>query len=94
MSVMKYMTYSYYNFTFAPYGPYRKFMRKICVVEILGGSQLDQFMPTRIEEVILFLWTIYKKSVVDMASELTSLGNNIISRMAVSTHCSGTLRVG
>ncbi|GLJ24860.1 hypothetical protein SUGI_0475450 [Cryptomeria japonica] len=90
MSAIKYMAYNYSDFTFAPYGPYWKFMRKICVLELLGGRQLEQFKPIKKEEMILLLQTVYKRSVVDMASELTSLANNVISRMAMSTRCSGT----
>ncbi|GLJ10144.1 hypothetical protein SUGI_0122930 [Cryptomeria japonica] len=60
------------------------------MLELLGGKQLDQLKPIRKEEVVLFLQTIYKKSIVDMASELTSLANNIICKMVMNTSCSGT----
>ncbi|KAH9312117.1 hypothetical protein KI387_027152, partial [Taxus chinensis] len=70
MSAIKYMAYNYSDFTFAPYGPYWKYMRKICMVELLGGKQLEQFKPIRNEELMFFLQTIYrnKNSAVDVGS--------------------------
>ncbi|KAF8013495.1 hypothetical protein BT93_I1363 [Corymbia citriodora subsp. variegata] len=79
---------------FAPYGPYWKFMKKICMTELLGGWTLDQFLPIREEEVETFLKVMLQKSqaneVVDVGQELTALANNIISRMTMSKRCSVT----
>ncbi|KDP37374.1 hypothetical protein JCGZ_06828 [Jatropha curcas] len=33
------------GFAFAAYGPYWKFMKKICLKELLGGRMLDQLLP-------------------------------------------------
>ncbi|GLJ23359.1 hypothetical protein SUGI_0441990 [Cryptomeria japonica] len=90
----KYMAYNSADFSFAPYGPYWKYMRKICMNELLSGRQLDTFLPVRDQELGVFMETILKNSVqekvIDVGSELISLACNVISRMTMSTRCSGT----
>lgn len=36
-AAVDYMTYGTIDFIFAPYGPYWKFMKKLCMSELLGG---------------------------------------------------------
>lgn len=87
-----YLTYGSADFSFAPYGPYWKFMKKICVSELLGGRILDQFLPVRHEEIRIFLHLIIKKAnageSVDLGRQLSRATNNIISRMMMSQRCS------
>ncbi|XP_006850107.3 cytochrome P450 93A3 [Amborella trichopoda] len=91
---VKCLTYGSADFSFAPYGPYWKYMKRICMMELLGGRQLDLFQSIRQQEIKNFLESLFKKSqegkYVDMNGELTVLTNNIISSMTMSTRCSGT----
>lgn len=50
-----YLTYGSADFTFAPYGPYWKFIKKLCMTQLLGGPTLDHLSPIRQEELIAFL---------------------------------------
>ncbi|MED6130394.1 hypothetical protein PIB30_000904 [Stylosanthes scabra] len=86
-----YLTYGSKDFSFAPYGPYWKFMKKICMSELLGGHTLNQLLPLRRQETERFLRLLLKKGMageaVDVGGELLTLSNNVISRMIMSkTH--------
>ncbi|KDP37371.1 hypothetical protein JCGZ_06825 [Jatropha curcas] len=80
------------GFAFAAYGPYWKFMKKICMKELLGGRMLDQLLPVRREEIRHFLKLMLKKAnsgeSVDVGPQLLMLSNNVISRMTMSKRCS------
>ncbi|KAL3819889.1 hypothetical protein ACJIZ3_005794 [Penstemon smallii] len=88
-----YLTYGSKDFSFAPYGPYWKFMKKLCMSQLLGGQTLDILEPIRRDEVNTFLRFMYEKakvgSSVDVGSELIRMTNNVISRMLMSERCSG-----
>ncbi|XP_028800168.1 cytochrome P450 93A3-like [Neltuma alba] len=83
---IKHLTYELQDFLFAPYGPYWKFMKKMCMSELLNGRMLDRFLLVREQEKKRFLNTLLQKGgeKVDVGAELIELSNNIISRMAVS----------
>nr|XP_015869779.2 cytochrome P450 93A3-like [Ziziphus jujuba var. spinosa] len=87
-----YLTYGSADFSFAPYGPYWKFMKKLCMSELLGGRTLEQLLPVRLEEIKMFLELMLKKAdaneAVDVGGELTRVTNNVISRMVMSQRCS------
>ncbi|KAK9026600.1 hypothetical protein V6N11_039435 [Hibiscus sabdariffa] len=91
-AAVDYLTYGSADFSFAPYGPYWKFMKKICMSELLSGRMLDQFLPVRVEEIRRFLQLMEKKAStgekVDVGGELVRLTNNIVSRMAMNQTCS------
>lgn len=80
------------GFTFTPYGPYWKFVKKICMTELFSTNKLHFFSKIREEEIRSFLILLLEKSKlhepVDMEIALTALTNNIICRMAMSTRCS------
>uniref|UniRef100_A0A2N9GHI9 Cytochrome P450 n=1 Tax=Fagus sylvatica TaxID=28930 RepID=A0A2N9GHI9_FAGSY len=86
------LTYGLADFTMAPYGPYWKFIKKLCMTELLGGRTLEQHLPVRSEEIKQFLQLLHKKAKaneeVDVGVELIRLTNNIISRMALRKRCS------
>ncbi|KAF8043832.1 hypothetical protein BT93_A1978 [Corymbia citriodora subsp. variegata] len=86
-----YLTYGSSDFTFAPYGPYWKFLKKLCMTRLLGGPTLDHLLPVRSEEIGRFLKAMFekaaKKQAVDVGVELMKLTNNVISRMALSRRC-------
>lgn len=92
MTNIDYLTYGSSDFVMAPYGPYWKFMKKLCMSELLGGRILDQNLPIRHEEIERFLHFLLKKAdkgeEVDVGAELVRLTNNIISRMALNRRCS------
>ncbi|XP_061348252.1 3,9-dihydroxypterocarpan 6A-monooxygenase-like [Gastrolobium bilobum] len=83
-----YLSYGCKGFLFAPYGNYWKFMKKICMSELLGGRNLDKLLPLRQQETLRFLRLLQKKGEagegVDVGGELLTLANSIISRMTMS----------
>ncbi|XP_062119271.1 cytochrome P450 93A3-like [Humulus lupulus] len=92
MTAVDYLTYGSADFSFTPYGPYWKFMKKICMTQLLGGRTLDQFLPLRREEIKKFLHLMLKKAdrkeSVEVEGELMKLSNNVISRMLMGKTCS------
>ncbi|KAJ9174445.1 hypothetical protein P3X46_013086 [Hevea brasiliensis] len=88
------LTYGASDFSFAPYGPYWKFMKQICMSQLLGGQTLDRFLDVRQEEIEVFLKLMLQKGQegkeVNLGEELMTLANNIISRMTMSKRCSTT----
>ncbi|ONH95459.1 hypothetical protein PRUPE_7G072300 [Prunus persica] len=87
MAVVDYLAYGSSDFVFAPYGPYWKFMKKLCVSELLGGRTLDQLLPVRHEELTSFVQLIRKKAkaaeAFDVGAALITITNNIITRMTM-----------
>ncbi|GLJ23360.1 hypothetical protein SUGI_0442000 [Cryptomeria japonica] len=88
-AAIKHMAYDCADFSFAPYGPYWKYMRNICMNELLSGRQLDHFWPARAQALLCLIETILKNSVqgkvIDVGSELISMANDAICRMATTT---------
>ncbi|KAF2293625.1 hypothetical protein GH714_003491 [Hevea brasiliensis] len=80
------------GFITAPYGDYWRFMKKLCVTELLGASQLERSRGVRREELRRFLHNLVEKASknesVDVGQELMKLTNNTICRMVMSTRCS------
>ncbi|XP_048142070.1 cytochrome P450 93A3-like [Rhodamnia argentea] len=91
-TAVDYLTYGSQDFSFAPYGPYWKFMKKLCMSELLGGRTLDLLLPFRREEIDRFLSSMLKKAEegeeVDVGRELIKVTNHVISRMTMNTRCS------
>jgi len=85
------LTYGSNDFIFAPYGEYWKFIKKICMSELLGGRTLDKFLPLRQKETVRFLRLLQKKGeareAVNVGGELLNLTNRIITSMAMSKTC-------
>lgn len=92
MTNVDYLTYGSADFTMTPYGPYWKFMKKLCMSELLGGRTLELHLPLRREERKRFLQSMLRRAEkgeeVDVGAALISLTNNIISRMALKQRCS------
>lgn len=91
LSAVDYLTYGLADFSFAPYGPYWKFMKKLCMSELLGGRTLDSLRPMREDEMRWFLRSLQLKAAegkeVDVGGELMRLSNNVISRMTLGKRC-------
>ncbi|OMO70153.1 Cytochrome P450 [Corchorus olitorius] len=80
------------RFVLAQYGDYWRFMKKLCMTRLLAVPQLDKFIDIRDEEKVKLVESVMKHcregSLCDLTTELTSLTNNTICRMAMSTRCS------
>ncbi|MED6130391.1 hypothetical protein PIB30_000901 [Stylosanthes scabra] len=87
----EYFLYKGSYFITAPYGPYWRFMKKLCVTQLLSSSQLGRFMHIREQEIKKLLKSLMVCSEegreCDLGFELTTLTNNILCRMAMSTTC-------
>ncbi|KAL6504945.1 hypothetical protein OROHE_023327 [Orobanche hederae] len=81
-------------FAFSPYGPYWKFIKKLCTYEFLGARNLGHFEPIRTMEVRSFLEILMKKSnmgkIVNVTEELLKLTSNLISHMMLGIRFSET----
>lgn len=90
-AAVHYLTYGSADFSFAPYGPYWKFMKKLCMSELLGGRMLDHLLHVRREEVRRLVDGLRWRSgeSVDMGGELLRATNNVISRMTMGRTCTG-----
>ncbi|XP_038686589.1 cytochrome P450 71D7-like [Tripterygium wilfordii] len=54
--------YNIKNIGFAPYGEYRRQMRKICIMEVFSGRRVQAAQPIREEEVLEFVKSISLKA--------------------------------
>ncbi|CAK9159323.1 unnamed protein product [Ilex paraguariensis] len=92
VAAIDYINYGLQDFAFGPCGPYWKFMKKLCISELLGGRTLDLLHPVRRDEIQRFIKLLSKKATagesVDVGGELIKLANNVISRMLMSKRCS------
>ncbi|PON32863.1 Cytochrome P450, E-class, group I [Parasponia andersonii] len=86
--VVDYLSYPSVDFTFAPCGPSFKFMKKLCMPQLLGGQTLNQLLPIRSDEIKRLLKVFVKraesKQSVDIGREVTKLTSNVVSRMVMS----------
>ncbi|PKA62415.1 Cytochrome P450 93A1 [Apostasia shenzhenica] len=88
------LTYGSSNFSFAPYGAFWRFTKRLYMTELFSSRTLSQFRPLRRDELRQLLSELHAKGkqgvAVDVGAELTRLTNNVTTRMAVSRRCSGT----
>ncbi|XP_058071407.1 cytochrome P450 93A2-like [Magnolia sinica] len=91
---IRYLGYGGHGFAFAPYGPYWKFMRKLCMSAVLSGRSLGNFLPIKQEEIQGFLQLLSRASAkgkaVNVGEELKLMVGDVISRMSMRRRCSGT----
>ncbi|KAK9291046.1 hypothetical protein L1049_009230 [Liquidambar formosana] len=87
-----FLTYGSSDLVMAPYGPYWKFIKKVCMSELLSGKTLAQFHPIRCEEIKWLLQLILKKAEagdsIDIGQEIMRTLNNVITRMTMGQRCS------
>ncbi|XP_020213549.1 cytochrome P450 93A3 [Cajanus cajan] len=85
---IKAISYGYKDFMFAQYGSYWKFMKKLCMSQLLGARMLDQFLPVRRQETQRFIKRVLHNGVareaMDFGKEFMTLSNRIVSRMSMS----------
>lgn len=83
-------TYSYglQGIVFTPYGDYWRFIKKLCMSELLGQNILNRFLAVRQQETERFIKLVFNKGVegeaVDFGEQFMKLANNIMSRMTIS----------
>ncbi|KAL7582251.1 hypothetical protein Lser_V15G42505 [Lactuca serriola] len=91
-SAVAYLTYGSKDFSFAPYGSYWKFMKKIVMSQLLNGTTLDLLLPVRQDEINRLIKSLERKAkaghAVDLDVELVKMTNNVISRMLMTERCS------
>nr|QWK52262.1 cytochrome P450 712A2 [Isatis tinctoria] len=75
----------------APYGPYWRFMKKLCMTKLFAGYQLDRFVDIREEETLALLRSLVEKSrngeACDLGLEFTALTTKILSKMVMGKRC-------
>ncbi|KAJ8651111.1 hypothetical protein MRB53_004134 [Persea americana] len=81
----KYMSYERKGMSFNEYGPYWRSVRKLCTLELLSNRKIDQFKPTRREELGLIIGSIKDMAkacvAVDLSAKVTSLTANMTCLM-------------
>jgi hypothetical protein len=85
------LPYGNYGFFIARYGDYWRFIKQLCMSELLSTQQLEQSRDVRHEEIIRFLLKALesaKKHVFDVGAELMKLTNNSTCRLMMSMRCS------
>jgi cytochrome P450 len=87
----KYLTYNFSDVAFAPYGPYWRQMRKVCVLQLLSSRRIDSFKSIREEEVSAMILSIINSNSdhprddsrpVNISKTVSALTNAIICKMA------------
>ncbi|GLJ22354.1 hypothetical protein SUGI_0420850 [Cryptomeria japonica] len=58
----KHLAYNYKDMVLAPYGPYWRHMRKLCVVELLNAKRIESFSCVREEEMLLTVRSVWEMS--------------------------------
>ncbi|CAN6207274.1 unnamed protein product [Urochloa humidicola] len=87
------LTYGGQDFSFSPYGPYWRFMKRACVHELLAGRTLDRLRHVRREEVARLVASLSaaagSAAPVDVDAALMGLTGDIVSRMVMSRRWTG-----
>ncbi|XP_072963334.1 cytochrome P450 93A2-like [Typha angustifolia] len=93
-ATIKYITFNSSSFTFARYGPYWRFIKKLFMTDLLGNRALGQHKHVRREELHRLMKKISSMAeqgrAVHVGEELMMHANNIVSTMALSMRCSGS----
>lgn len=78
-----YLLYNYSDVASAPYGPYWRQMRKVCVLQMLSSKRLDYFRFIRKEEVSVMIRSITNNSdhPINIGQTVSTLTKDIICRM-------------
>ncbi|XP_031254881.1 cytochrome P450 705A12-like [Pistacia vera] len=80
------------GFFAAPYGDSWRFMKKLCVSDLLGARHLERSRNVRREEIMRLLSKILEKAgkneVVDVGSELGKIASSVLMRMVTGAEFS------
>jgi flavanone 2-hydroxylase len=87
-AVTRHLAYDDAGFAFAPYGPHWRFMKRLCMSELLGPRTVDQLRPVREAELAAVLEAARQAAAarepIDVSRHLISMSNNAIMRMVAS----------
>ncbi|KAL5178067.1 Cytochrome P450 71D9 [Glycine soja] len=85
----KIMSYDSKGMSFAPYGDYWRWLRKICTSELLSSKCVQSFQPIRGEELTNFIKRIASKegSAINLTKEVLTTVSTIVSRTALGNKC-------
>ncbi|KAK8473478.1 hypothetical protein PHAVU_001G139200 [Phaseolus vulgaris] len=79
------------DFITVPYGPYWRFIKKLCVTQLLSTAQLGRLRHIRQQEIEKLLKSLLECSSeareTDLSRDLSALTNNVLCRMAMNTTC-------
>ncbi|KAG6629747.1 cytochrome P450 705A5-like [Carya illinoinensis] len=77
----------------APYGKYRRFMKKLSMTQLLNTTQIERSRSIRREELVQLLCRLFdsaqRRELVDLGTEFVKFTNNSTCRMAMSAKVSG-----
>ncbi|GLJ52530.1 hypothetical protein SUGI_1117920 [Cryptomeria japonica] len=83
----QHLGYNYSMLGWAPYGPFWRNARKICVLEVLSSKRIQSFRPKRMKEISKAVNSLFQQSqlqsIVNMRSVLSQLTFNILMAMIV-----------
>ncbi|XP_031247698.1 3,9-dihydroxypterocarpan 6A-monooxygenase-like [Pistacia vera] len=84
----QYNIYKGCGFITAPYGPYWRFMKKLCATRLFAGAQLDRFNHMREQEFEKLMKSLMKccdeGEACNLGVEVSDLMNNLTFRMTMS----------
>ncbi|RLM87426.1 3,9-dihydroxypterocarpan 6A-monooxygenase-like [Panicum miliaceum] len=87
-AVTRHLAYDDAGFAFAPYGPHWRFMKRLCMSELLGPRTVEQLRPVREAELAAVLAAARdaagRGEAIDVSRHLISMSNNAIMRMVAS----------
>ncbi|CAN6170471.1 unnamed protein product [Urochloa humidicola] len=87
-AVTRHLAYDDAGFAFAPYGQHWRFMKRLCMSELLGPRTVEQLRPVREAELAAVLRAARdaagRGEAMDLSRQLISMSNNAIMRMVAS----------
>uniref|UniRef100_A0ACD5YD06 Uncharacterized protein n=1 Tax=Avena sativa TaxID=4498 RepID=A0ACD5YD06_AVESA len=88
-AVARQFAYGSDGFAFAPYSPHWRFMKRLCMSELLGPRTVEQLRPIRRAGLVSLLQSVLVSSsartAVDLTGALIRMSNTSIIRMMAST---------
>ncbi|CAL4996442.1 unnamed protein product [Urochloa decumbens] len=86
-AVTRHLAYDDAGFAFAPYGPHWRFMKRLCMSELLGPRTVEQLRPVREAELAAVLRAARDAAgrPMDVSRQLIGMSNNAIMRMVASS---------
>ncbi|KAL5550472.1 hypothetical protein UlMin_000648 [Ulmus minor] len=80
----KYLFYNCTDIGFSPYGAYWRYIRKICIIELLSTKRVQSFSFVREEEVARLVSRVSEScpGTVSLSKLLGSYANNVVCRVA------------
>ena len=80
----EYLLYNCSDMGFSPYGAYWRYIRKICILELLSAKRVQSFSLVRREEVARLVHRLSEPypSTVNMSKMLGLYGNDVLCRVA------------